>query len=60
MPEDRNPYKALTILDHSAGSLLAHIPWNLRYIPDVKIAANDRLFWNRIFETRITLVMQFN
>jgi len=59
MDKKRNPYKCLSIIDHSPGSLLAHLPLNIRNLDSRNLAAQDRSEWmNKTFFRRITLNMQ--
>ena len=59
MKDDRNPHKALSLLNYSPGSLLAHLPTHLHNLTDAKFAAHDFLFWKTLFQMRVTLNMQF-
>ena len=59
MDKKRNPYKCLSIIDNSPGSLLAHLPLNIRNLDSRNLAAQDRSEWmNKTFFRRITLNMQ--
>jgi hypothetical protein len=59
MDRRRNPYKCLSLLDYSPGSLLAHLPLNIRSLDSRSLAAEDRAGWmNKTFLERITLNMQ--
>ena len=59
MDKTRNPHQCLSILDHSPGSLLAHLPLNIRNLDSRNLAAEDRSGWmNKTFFERITLNTQ--
>ena len=58
MDKTRNPHQCLSILDHSPGSLLAHLPLNIRNIDSRKIAAESNDWMIKTFFERITLNMQ--
>jgi hypothetical protein len=59
MDRTRNPHKCLSILDYSPGSLLAHLPLNIRDEYNRSLAANNRTDWMRVtFLDRISLNTQ--
>ena len=45
MDKKRYPYQCLSIMDHSPGSLLAHLPLNICNLDSRKLAAEDRSGW---------------
>ena len=56
MSKSRNPYRCLDLLDYQPGSLLAHLPLNLRNIDNRFLVASNRTDWmERTFLDRITL-----
>ena len=55
MSKSRNPYRCLDLLDYQPGSLLAHLPLNLRNIDNRFLVASNRTDWMRTFLDRITL-----
>ena len=59
MNPTRNPYRCLSILDYSAGSLLAHLNFNMRDLHMRDLLAQNRTEWMTVtYLSRITLNAQ--
>ena len=58
MEPNRNPHKALKLLDFKPGSLLSHLPSVYHGLPlsDIVLLAKDRKKWKEYFGNRLDFV----
>jgi hypothetical protein len=60
IPENRNTHRCLSILGYTKGSLLAHLPLNIRDFNNRTLAAQNRTEWmTKTYLDRISLMIQF-
>ena len=58
MEPNRNPHKALKLLDFKPGSLLSHLPsmYHVSPLSDIVLLAKDRKKWKEYLDSRLDFV----